>query len=66
MLQLNQELEQDDLWSFRPQVGSPIVNSPPGRVPLNASVIIFTHFTIIYMFSSHKIFHFHDLWICDR
>lgn len=50
MLQLNQELEQDDLWSFRAQVGSPIVNSPPGRVLSNASVIIFTHFTIIYMF----------------
>uniref|UniRef100_A0A2N9EJK3 RRM domain-containing protein n=1 Tax=Fagus sylvatica TaxID=28930 RepID=A0A2N9EJK3_FAGSY len=31
MLQLNQELEQDDTRSFRPQVGSPIANSPPGN-----------------------------------
>ncbi|KAL0542702.1 hypothetical protein IC582_017776 [Cucumis melo] len=39
MLQLNQELEQDDLWSFRPQVGSPIVNSPPGKwMSFNGSI----------------------------
>ncbi|KAK8477714.1 hypothetical protein V6N12_063947 [Hibiscus sabdariffa] len=30
MLHLNQELEQDESWSFRHQVGSPIANSPPG------------------------------------
>uniref|UniRef100_A0A2C9U595 RRM domain-containing protein n=1 Tax=Manihot esculenta TaxID=3983 RepID=A0A2C9U595_MANES len=30
MLQLNQELEQDESRSFRPPVGSPITNSPPG------------------------------------
>ncbi|GMN54924.1 hypothetical protein TIFTF001_024044 [Ficus carica] len=31
MQQLSQELEQDDARSFRPQVGSPIANSPPGN-----------------------------------
>ncbi|XVF87225.1 hypothetical protein PTKIN_Ptkin18bG0101700 [Pterospermum kingtungense] len=31
MLQLNQELEQDESWGFRHQVGSPIANSPPGN-----------------------------------
>ncbi|XP_023543808.1 protein MEI2-like 5 isoform X1 [Cucurbita pepo subsp. pepo] len=31
MLQLNQELEQDDFWSFRHQ-GSPVINSPPASV----------------------------------
>ncbi|KDP21197.1 hypothetical protein JCGZ_21668 [Jatropha curcas] len=30
MLQLNQELEQDESRSFRPAVGSPVTNSPPG------------------------------------
>ncbi|KAJ9135921.1 hypothetical protein P3X46_033042 [Hevea brasiliensis] len=30
MLQLNQELEQDESRSFRPPVGSPVTNSPPG------------------------------------
>ncbi|KAI4306018.1 hypothetical protein L6164_029335 [Bauhinia variegata] len=31
MQQLNQELEQDEARSFRHQVGSPLVNSPPGN-----------------------------------
>ncbi|KAG2684855.1 hypothetical protein I3760_10G095100 [Carya illinoinensis] len=31
MLQLNQELEQDESRSFRPPMGSPIANSPPGN-----------------------------------
>ncbi|KAJ8762032.1 hypothetical protein K2173_006634 [Erythroxylum novogranatense] len=31
MLQLNQDLEQDDSWSFRHPVGSPMTNSPPGN-----------------------------------
>lgn len=49
MLQLNQELEQDDLWSFRHQVGSPIINSPPGRVPWNVSVVTHTFcYRILY------------------
>ncbi|XP_077227182.1 protein MEI2-like 2 [Tasmannia lanceolata] len=30
MQQLTQELEQDETRSYRPQVGSPIANSPPG------------------------------------
>eukprot|EP00268_Persea_americana_P025556 TRINITY_DN2488_c0_g1_i4.p1 TRINITY_DN2488_c0_g1~~TRINITY_DN2488_c0_g1_i4.p1 ORF type:complete len:877 (+),score=174.21 TRINITY_DN2488_c0_g1_i4:272-2902(+) len=30
MQQLGQELEQDETRSYRPQVGSPIANSPPG------------------------------------
>ncbi|KAG9447523.1 hypothetical protein H6P81_013651 [Aristolochia fimbriata] len=30
MQQLSQELEQDDSRGYRPQVGSPITNSPPG------------------------------------
>ncbi|XP_058095244.1 protein MEI2-like 2 isoform X2 [Magnolia sinica] len=31
MQQLSQELEQDETRSYRPQVGSPIANSPPGN-----------------------------------
>ncbi|PON32083.1 Splicing factor-like protein [Parasponia andersonii] len=31
MQQLSQELEQDEARSFRPQVGSPITDSPPGN-----------------------------------
>ncbi|XP_024025106.1 protein MEI2-like 2 isoform X1 [Morus notabilis] len=31
MQQLSQELEQDEARSFRPQVGSPLANSPPGN-----------------------------------
>uniref|UniRef100_A0A2P2MEQ1 Uncharacterized protein n=1 Tax=Rhizophora mucronata TaxID=61149 RepID=A0A2P2MEQ1_RHIMU len=31
MLQLNQEVEQDEPWSFRHPVGSPVTNSPPGK-----------------------------------
>uniref|UniRef100_A0A2P2MEN2 Uncharacterized protein MANES_17G065000 n=1 Tax=Rhizophora mucronata TaxID=61149 RepID=A0A2P2MEN2_RHIMU len=31
MLQLNQEVEQDEPWSFRHPVGSPVTNSPPGN-----------------------------------
>ena len=51
MLQLNQELEQDDFWSFRHQ-GSPVINSPPGRIPLNVSVITHTPISLscIYIF----------------
>jgi len=30
MQQLSQELEQDEIRSFRPHVGSPVTNSPPG------------------------------------
>ncbi|XP_023518344.1 protein MEI2-like 3 isoform X2 [Cucurbita pepo subsp. pepo] len=38
-LQLNQELEQDDFWSFRHQVGSPVINSPPGKwLSVNGSI----------------------------
>lgn len=32
MQQLGQELEQDETRSYRPQVGSPIANSPPGML----------------------------------
>lgn len=39
MLQLNQELEQDDMRSFRLQVGSSIANSPPGVWPQFGSPI---------------------------
>ncbi|KAI4308086.1 hypothetical protein L6164_031197 [Bauhinia variegata] len=31
MQQLSQELEQDEAWTFRHQVGSPLTNSPPGN-----------------------------------
>ncbi|KAK6932265.1 Mei2-like, C-terminal RNA recognition motif [Dillenia turbinata] len=31
MLQLNQELEQDEAWTFRHHVGSSITSSPPGN-----------------------------------
>ncbi|KAJ4835789.1 hypothetical protein Tsubulata_014163 [Turnera subulata] len=31
MQQLSQELEQEEVWSFRHQVGSPVANSPPGN-----------------------------------
>ncbi|XP_075668275.1 protein MEI2-like 2 [Castanea sativa] len=33
MQQLSQELEQDEIRSFRPHVGSPVTNSPPGSWP---------------------------------
>ncbi|XP_010538223.1 PREDICTED: protein MEI2-like 5 [Tarenaya hassleriana] len=39
MLQLNQELEHDDLHSYRHLVGSPMANSPPGNwLQLNSPV----------------------------
>ncbi|KAJ7968858.1 Protein MEI2-like [Quillaja saponaria] len=31
MLQMNQEPEQDESWTLRHQVGSPVTNSPPGN-----------------------------------
>lgn len=66
MLQLNQELEQDDLWSFHHQVGSPIVNSPPGRVTLNVPFIVHTHFAIIYLPFSTKFSISNYCSICHR
>lgn len=50
MLQLNQELEPDDLWSFRHQVSSPVINSPPGRVPLNIPVVTCSHISLSCIF----------------
>ncbi|KAE8720034.1 Protein MEI2-like 5 [Hibiscus syriacus] len=39
MLHLNQELEQDESWSFRHPVGSPMANSPPGSwAQFNSSI----------------------------
>ncbi|PSS02962.1 Protein MEI2-like [Actinidia chinensis var. chinensis] len=39
MLNLNQELEQDESWSFRHQMGSSITNSPPGSWPQYGSPV---------------------------
>lgn len=51
MQQLTQELEQDEARSFRPQVGSPMTNSPPGRnfyVPLLISEHNFTYLDFFF------------------
>lgn len=39
MSHLNQELEHDESRGFRHQVGSPIANSPPGRLVELISII---------------------------
>lgn len=48
MQQLSQELEQDEVRTFRHQVGSPVANSPPGKDLLNP--IIFLIPILVYRF----------------
>jgi hypothetical protein len=42
MQQLSQELEQDEIRSFRHHVGSPVTNSPPGIFISNYFVFLAT------------------------